>query len=103
MIDGTIARKTNNANEFGSRLDTIADFAFVVACMIKLLLWLLYRKDTFPICKRFQNKKHIYKWLYVIPYGEAILAIFSCYFLFNNNFEKIHITIQNCYAIKHFN
>ena len=57
----------------------------------------------FPICKRFQNKKHIYKWLYVVPYGEAILAIFSCYFLFNNNFEKIHITIQNCYAIKHFN
>lgn len=37
MIDGTIARKTNTANEFGSRLDTIADIAFVVACMIKLL------------------------------------------------------------------
>ena len=25
MIDGTIARKTNTASEFGSRLDTIAD------------------------------------------------------------------------------
>ena len=37
MIDGTIARKTNTANEFGSRLDTIADITFVVACMIKLL------------------------------------------------------------------
>ncbi len=37
MIDGTIARKTNSANEFGSRLDTIADIAFTVACMIKLL------------------------------------------------------------------
>lgn len=37
MIDGTIARITNTANEFGSRLDTIADIAFVVACMIKLL------------------------------------------------------------------
>ena len=37
MIDGPIARKTNTANEFGSRLDTIADIAFVVACMIKLL------------------------------------------------------------------
>ena len=37
MIDGTIARKTNTANEFGSRLDTIADIVFVVACMIKLL------------------------------------------------------------------
>ena len=37
MIDGTIARKTNTANEFGSRLDTIADIAFAVVCMIKLL------------------------------------------------------------------
>ena len=37
MIDGTIARKTNTANEFGSRLDTLADIVFVVVCMIKLL------------------------------------------------------------------
>ena len=37
MIDGPIARKTNTANEFGSRLDTIADIVFVLACMIKLL------------------------------------------------------------------
>lgn len=42
----------------------------------------------FPICKKFQKKKHIYKWLYVVPYGEAILAMFLCFFLFNNNFEK---------------
>ena len=37
MNDGTIARKTNTASEFGSRLDTIADIIFVVSCMIKLL------------------------------------------------------------------
>ncbi|MGN0339080.1 MAG: CDP-alcohol phosphatidyltransferase family protein [Lachnospira sp.] len=37
MIDGPIARKTNTANEFGSRLDTIADTVFVAACMLKLL------------------------------------------------------------------
>ena len=35
-LDGTIARKTGTANEFGSRLDTLADIAFVVVCMIKL-------------------------------------------------------------------
>ena len=35
MIDGTIARKTNTANEFGSRLDTIADLTLVAACMIR--------------------------------------------------------------------
>ncbi|MGN0408712.1 MAG: CDP-alcohol phosphatidyltransferase family protein [Bacteroides sp.] len=37
MIDGTIARKTNTANEFGSGLDTIADIIFVVICLIKVL------------------------------------------------------------------
>ncbi|MGN0403674.1 MAG: CDP-alcohol phosphatidyltransferase family protein [Bariatricus sp.] len=37
MIDGTIARKTNTANEFGAKLDTIADIVFVMVCMIKML------------------------------------------------------------------
>ena len=37
MIDGTVARKTNSANDFGSGLDTIADMVFVVVCMIKLI------------------------------------------------------------------
>ena len=37
MIDGTIARKTNTVSELGSKLDTIADFVFVVVCMIKLI------------------------------------------------------------------
>ena len=37
MIDGTIARKTNSTGKFGSQLDTIADFFFVVASSVKLL------------------------------------------------------------------
>lgn len=37
MIDGTVARKTGSASEFGTKLDTVADFIFVVACLIKLL------------------------------------------------------------------
>lgn len=37
MIDGTVARKMNTVSEFGSRLDTIADFVFVVICLIKFL------------------------------------------------------------------
>lgn len=46
MIDGTIARKTNAVNNFGSKLDTIADFVFMAVCTVKLLpmmnipLWL---------------------------------------------------------------
>ena len=37
MIDGTIARKTKSVTAFGSRLDSVADFVFVLAAFIKLL------------------------------------------------------------------
>ena len=37
MIDGTVARRTGTASEFGAKLDTVADLAFVIACLIKLL------------------------------------------------------------------
>ena len=37
MADGTIARKTNSTSKFGSQLDTIADFIFVVVSLFKLL------------------------------------------------------------------
>ena len=46
MIDGTIARRTNTVSGFGERFDTVADYVFVVVCLIKLLpmismpLWL---------------------------------------------------------------
>ena len=47
MIDGTVARKTGRVSEFGSRFDTVADLAFVVVCMIKMIpaldipIWLM--------------------------------------------------------------
>ena len=37
MIDGTIARRMNTVSEFGARVDTAADFVFVVVCLIKFL------------------------------------------------------------------
>ena len=37
MVDGMVARRTKNATEFGARLDTAADFVFVVICLIRLL------------------------------------------------------------------
>ena len=37
MIDGTIAKKLNAVSEFGSKLDTIADFIFMLICSIKIL------------------------------------------------------------------
>ena len=37
MIDGTIARKTGAASSCGARLDTVADFLFVIASFVKIL------------------------------------------------------------------
>ena len=37
MVDGTIARKTGAVSEFGSRLDTVADFLFVISSFLKLV------------------------------------------------------------------
>ena len=37
MVDGFVARKTDTVSKLGTRLDTIADFVFVIVCLIKLL------------------------------------------------------------------
>ena len=37
MVDGTIARKTNGESAFGARLDSVADFVFVIVSLIKFL------------------------------------------------------------------
>ncbi|MBR4749123.1 MAG: CDP-alcohol phosphatidyltransferase family protein [Abditibacteriota bacterium] len=47
MVDGTVARKTGTAGEFGAKLDTAADTVLAAACLIKLIpaldipLWLV--------------------------------------------------------------
>ena len=47
MIDGTVARKTGSVSEFGSKLDTAADFVLVIVCLIKFIpviripMWLI--------------------------------------------------------------
>lgn len=46
MIDGTVAKKLNAVSSFGSKIDTAADFVFMVVCAVKWLpvmllpLWL---------------------------------------------------------------
>lgn len=37
MVDETIARKTGAVSAFGSRLDTVADFLFVIVSFVKLV------------------------------------------------------------------
>ena len=46
MIDGTVARRMGTTSKFGARLDTVADFVFMLVCSVKILslvqisLWL---------------------------------------------------------------
>ena len=48
VIDGTVARRTNSASEFGARLDTVSDLVFMTVALIKfvphlhihVLLWI---------------------------------------------------------------
>ena len=37
MMDGPVARKTGTVSEFGSELDTAADFMLTAVCLIKLI------------------------------------------------------------------
>ena len=37
MIDGTVARRTSSASEFGAKLDTVSDFVFMTVALIKFL------------------------------------------------------------------
>lgn len=59
MVDGTIARITNTDSKFGARLDSLADFIFVVAALIKLL-----------------PAMHIPQWLWI---WVAVIAIIKIY------------------------
>lgn len=64
MIDGTVARKTNTSSELGSRLDTVADFLLVVACLIKLIPVL-----DIPVW--------LFAWIAVIALIKAINIVFG--------------------------
>ena len=37
MIDGTVARRTKSASEFGARLDTVSDFVFMTVALVKFV------------------------------------------------------------------
>ena len=75
MIDGAVARKTGTVSEFGSRLDTIADFVFVTVCLIKLLPML-----NIPIW--------LYIWIAVIAFIKA--ANIAAGYIRQKEFISVH-------------
>ena len=79
MVDGTIAKKTNSVSEFGAKLDTVADFIFMIAVCYKLL----------PII-------HIPWWLWIWIVIIAIIKIFNVIlgFIYTKKLISLH-TVMN--------
>ena len=79
VVDGFIARKTGLASETGAKLDTAADFVFVVVCLIKLLPVI-----ELPI--------HLLIWTVIIALIKSINIISG--FIVQKKFVAVH-TILN--------
>lgn len=79
MIDGTVARKTDTAGEFGSKLDTTADIVLVIVCLIKLL----------PVL---DIPMWLFIWIAIVALIKAI-SIISGYVMYKE-FSAVH-TVMN--------
>ena len=75
MLDGFVARKTYSSSRFGARLDTIADFVFVVVCLIKLL----------PILS---IPAWLYVWIGIIAFIKAVNIVSG--FAVQKRFMAVH-------------
>ena len=79
MIEGVVARRTGTVNEFGSRLDTVADIVFVAVCLIKLL----------PVL-------HVPIWLYIWIAVIAVIKLFNIAmgYIRQKKFTAVHSMIN---------
>ena len=75
MLDGYVARKTDTVSKFGARLDTIADFVFVVVCLIKVL----------PVLR---VSAWLYAWIGIIALIKVVNIISG--FAVRNRFVPVH-------------
>ena len=75
MLDGWVARKTNTVSASGAKLDTIADFVFVVVCLVKLL----------PIM---EIPTWLYVWLGIIAFVKVINIVSG--FVVQKQFVAVH-------------
>jgi len=75
MLDGFVARKSGTVSELGARLDTIADYVFVIVCLIKLL-------PTLRI------PAWLYGWIGIIGFIKAVNIISG--FAVQKRFVPVH-------------
>ena len=79
MVDGWVARRTHTASELGSKLDTIADIVFVIACLVKLLPAL-----NIPVW--------LWAWIGIIALIKVINIISG--FIIQKRFVSVHSTMN---------
>ena len=79
MVDGTIARKMGAISEFGAKLDTVADFLFVIASFVKLV----------PVIR---IPVWIWVWAAVIAMGKLVTLVWG--FTLMKQMPSLH-TIAN--------
>jgi len=79
MTDGFVARKTHSESEFGARLDTIADFIFIVVCLIKLI----------PVL---ELDRYVYIWIMIIAAIKVINLVSG--FAINKKMVAIHSVLN---------
>ena len=77
MVDGTVARKTGSAGEFGARLDTVADLAFAAAAFRKIIPQISLPK---------------WLWCWVMAIAAVKTANYLWCFLVCRTFRHLHIT-----------
>lgn len=79
IVDGWVARRTQTASELGSKLDTIADGVFIIACLVKLLPVL-----DIPVW--------LYVWIGIIALIKAINIISGL--IVQKRFVSVHSTMN---------
>ena len=79
ITDGIVARKTNSDSEFGAKLDTIADFVFAAAAIIKLL-------PIIPVPK--------WAWLWICTIAVIKTANIIFVFICKKRFAPLHTNLN---------
>ena len=104
--DGTLARKTGTAGDFGARLDSIADLSFFGVLMLKLLPVVYYEMPEgiwYGVCAvlvvrcaayvvgaiRYRRFAPVHTWLNKLTGGAIFLLPYALVFSYGTGFLKI--------------